>query len=103
MDSDWEIEHSEKLLSLTWLDVLVYDIYESMDGSQSMLNVNMNSDDEPMRWITGFRTEVTREGERTHNNDFLCHTNVDFLARFILGTSIFRNEWHYTIHAKPQY
>jgi len=78
MDADWEIENSENLLSLRSPDLLVDDIYESMDGPQSILNVNMNPDHEPLRWITGFRTEVMREGETKHNNDYLCHTNVDF-------------------------
>lgn len=78
MDADWEIENTDHLLSLESPDLLVDDIYESMDGPQSIINVNMNPDHEPLRWITGFRTEVMREGETKHNNDFLCHTNVDF-------------------------
>lgn len=78
MDPDWEIVDNPNKFSLTTPDLLVDDIYESMDGPQSLINVNMNPDSEQLRWITGFRTEVIREGEQQHNNDFLCHTNVDY-------------------------
>ena len=58
--------------------LIVDNIYQSMDGPQAILNLELNSGDSGIKWITGFKAEVFREGTQEHNNDFLCHTNIDF-------------------------
>ena len=78
IDSDWEISRSEDILKLESPDLLVDNIYQSMDGPQAILNLNVNPDAPNIKWITGFKAEVFKEGTTTHNNDFLCHTNIDF-------------------------
>lgn len=77
IDHDWEVEHKEDVVKLESPDLLVDNIYQSMDGPQAILNLNVNPGDE-IKWITGFKAEVVKEGTTTHNNDFLCHTNIDF-------------------------
>ena len=49
-----------------------------MDGPQAILNLELNPEADELKWITGFKAEVYREGTSEHNNDFLCHTNIDF-------------------------
>ena len=65
-------------LSLESPDLLVDNIYQSMDGPQAVLNLNLNEGGKKVQWITGFKAEVFKEGTQTHNNDFLCHTNIDY-------------------------
>ncbi|MCW5520993.1 hypothetical protein J1N09_14180 [Aureitalea sp. L0-47] len=78
IDHDWEISHSDSTIALESPDLLVDNIYQSMDGPQAILNLELNPEDDNLKWITGFKTEVFREGTYEHNNDFLCHTNIDF-------------------------
>lgn len=78
MDHKWEVKDSEVAMILDSPELLVDDIYQSMDGPQALINLNMNPDGEDIRWITGFKTEVIKTGTNSHNNDFLCHTNIDF-------------------------
>lgn len=78
IDHDWEIHENENALNLESPDLLVDNIYESMDGPQAVLNLNLNTDGKKVQWITGFKTEVFKEGTQIHNNDFLCHTNIDY-------------------------
>ncbi len=78
IDHSWEISRNEEALKLESPDLLVDNIYQSMDGPQAILNINVNPDSLKMKWITGFKAEVFREGANEHNNDFLCHTNIDF-------------------------
>jgi hypothetical protein len=78
IDSDWEISRHSKKLKLESPELLVDNIYQSMDGPQAILNLNVNPNTSQIKWITGFKAEVFKEGTTTHNNDFLCHTNIDF-------------------------
>ncbi|MAP53371.1 hypothetical protein [Altibacter sp.] len=78
IDHDWEIQRKDGLVTLESPDLLVDNIYQSMDGPQAMLNLDLNPDSDRLKWITGFKAEVYREGTNVHNNDFLCHTNIDF-------------------------
>ena len=77
IDHDWEVAHQLDVVKLESPDLLVDNIYQSMDGPQAMINVNVNPGNE-LKWITGFKAEVFKEGTNVHNNDFLCHTNIDF-------------------------
>lgn len=77
IDHDWEVEWLSDKVKLESPDLLVDAIYQSMDGPQAVINLELNKDDE-VKWITGFKAEVFREGTNEHNNDFLCHTNIDF-------------------------
>jgi hypothetical protein len=78
IDHDWEISHTDTTIQLESPDLLVDNIYQSMDGPQAILNLDLNPDENNLKWITGFKAEVYREGTSEHNNDFLCHTNIDF-------------------------
>ncbi|MEL6810248.1 MAG: hypothetical protein AAFP76_02815 [Bacteroidota bacterium] len=78
IDHDWEVDENETLLSLESPDLLVDNIYQSMDGPQAVINLSMNQGSHKVQWITGFKAEVYREGTQKHNNDFLCHTNIDY-------------------------
>ena len=78
IDNDWEVTRTSELLKLESPELLVDEIYESMDGPQALLNLTMNEEGSDIRWIRGFKAEVFREGTSVHNNDFLCHTNIDF-------------------------
>ncbi|MBT8256265.1 MAG: hypothetical protein KJO23_06975 [Bacteroidia bacterium] len=78
IDNDWEIEESTYAWKLESPELLVDNIYQSMDGPQAVLNLNMNPNSEKVQWITGFKAEVLREGTSEHNNDLLCHTNIDY-------------------------
>ncbi|NND62311.1 MAG: hypothetical protein HKN48_03865, partial [Flavobacteriaceae bacterium] len=78
IDHDWEISEGENEIILESPELLVDNIYQSMDGPQAVLNLNVNSGVEKLKWITGFKAEVFREGTTVHNNDFLCHTNFDY-------------------------
>lgn len=78
IDHDWEVEQQETALLLESPDLLVDNIYQSMDGPQAVINLNLNEGGTKVQWITGFKAEVFREGTQTHNNDFLCHTNIDY-------------------------
>ncbi|WP_233273939.1 hypothetical protein [Altibacter lentus] len=78
IDPDWEIRRNDAGVVLESPDLLVDNIYQSMDGPQAMLNLDLNPDAAAVKWITGFKAEVYREGTNVHNNDFLCHTNIDF-------------------------
>lgn len=78
IDHDWEIAHSDTNITLESPDLLVDNIYQSMDGPQAILNLELNPEEDQLKWITGFKAEVYREGTTEHNNDFLCHTNIDF-------------------------
>ncbi len=78
IDHDWEVSHTDTTISLESPDLLVDNIYQSMDGPQAILNLDLNPEDNDLKWITGFKAEVYREGTTEHNNDFLCHTNIDF-------------------------
>jgi hypothetical protein len=78
IDPDWEVEEGKTALLLESPDLLVDNIYQSMDGPQAVINLNMNEGGTRVQWITGFKAEVYREGTQKHNNDFLCHTNIDY-------------------------
>jgi len=78
IDHDWEIEENDTLIRLESPDLLVDNIYQSMDGPQAILTLNLNERGNTIQWITGFKTEVFKEGTQIHNNDFLCHTNIDY-------------------------
>ena len=78
IDHDWEIDHSDSSIALESPELLVDNIYQSMDGPQAILNLELNPEADRLKWITGFKAEVFREGTSEHNNDFLCHTNIDF-------------------------
>ena len=78
IDNDWEVAYNESSVKLESPALLVDDIYQSMDGPQAMINLDMNPDSTVVRFITGFKAEVMRKGTDMHNNDFLCHTNIDF-------------------------
>jgi len=78
IDHDWEIMENDSSVQLESPELLVDNIYQSMDGPQAILNLELNSGDSCIKWITGFKAEVFREGTQEHNNDFLCHTNIDF-------------------------
>jgi len=78
IDHDWEIMENDSSVQLESPELLVDNIYQSMDGPQAILNLELNSGDSGIKWITGFKAEVFREGTQEHNNDFLCHTNIDF-------------------------
>jgi len=78
IDHDWEIDETESQLILESPDLLVDNIYHSMDGPQAVLDLNINQGGTKVQWITGFKAEVIRDGTQTHDNDFLCHTNIDY-------------------------
>jgi len=78
IDNSWEINEAESALKLESPDLLVDNIYQSMDGPQAVINLSLNEGGTKVQWITGFKAEVFREGTQTHNNDFLCHTNIDY-------------------------
>jgi hypothetical protein len=78
IDHDWEVEEGSDLVHLESPDLLVDNIYQSMDGPQAVLNLHLNEGGQNVQWITGFKAEVFKEGTQTHNNDFLCHTNIDY-------------------------
>jgi len=78
IDHDWEIDETENQLILESPDLLVDNIYHSMDGPQAVLNLNINQGGTKVQWITGFKAEAIRDGTQTHDNDFLCHTNIDY-------------------------
>lgn len=78
IDPNWETARLEDRIQLVSPDLLVDDIYQSMDGPQAVLNVNVNPNRQGLKWITGFKAEVIKEGTKEHNNDFLCHTNLDY-------------------------
>ncbi|KAA3621180.1 MAG: hypothetical protein DWP94_10975, partial [Flavobacterium sp.] len=78
IDHDWELMENDNKVQLESPELLVDNIYQSMDGPQAILNLELNPDDTGIKWITGFKAEVFREGTQQHNNDFLCHTNIDF-------------------------
>lgn len=78
IDHDWEVSEENNSVKLESPDLLVDNIYQSMDGPQAIINLELNKDTTAIKWITGFRAEVFREGTAKHNNDFLCHTNIDF-------------------------
>ncbi len=78
IDPDWEVMEGEKEIAMESPELLVDNIYRSMDGPQAVLNLNVNPEGKQIQWITGFKAEVFREGTDVHNNDFLCHTNFDY-------------------------
>ncbi len=78
IDHDWEVEEGNDMVHLESPDLLVDNIYQSMDGPQAVLNLHLNEGGQNVQWITGFKAEVFKEGTQTHNNDFLCHTNIDY-------------------------
>jgi len=78
IDPSWEVVEGEDQIVLESPDLLVDNIYQSMDGPQAVINLNLNEGGKKVTWITGFKAEVFREGTQQHNNDFLCHTNLDF-------------------------
>jgi len=78
IDPSWDIQKKDQELALESPDLLVDNLYQSMDGPQAVLNLNLNEGGTKVTWITGFKAEVFKEGTQTHNNDFLCHTNIDF-------------------------
>jgi hypothetical protein len=78
IDNDWEIAREPNSVKLESPELLVDNIYQSMDGPQALINIELNQNSEEIKWITGFKAEVYRDGTNTHNNDFLCHTNIDF-------------------------
>jgi hypothetical protein len=78
IDNDWEISLDKNILKLESPELLVDGIYQSMDGPQAFLYLDINPNTVNHKWITGFKTEVWKDGTNSHNNDFLCHTNIDF-------------------------
>lgn len=78
IDPDWEVNQVDNRVSLHSPELLVDDLYQSMDGPQAMINLDLNEEGSELQWITGFKTQVFREGTDAHNNDFLCHTNLDY-------------------------
>ena len=78
IDNDWEITIAENEFMLESPELLVDDIYQSMDGPQAFIYLDINPNTSKMKWITGFKAEVIRNGTTSHNNDFLCHTNIDY-------------------------
>lgn len=73
----WHITRGEQNVKLLTPELLVDGIYQSMDGPQAMTTININKTPS-YQWLTGFKTEVFKEGSNRHNNDFLCHTNIDY-------------------------
>ena len=78
IDPSWEIDTSEQQLALESPSLLVDNIYQSMDGPQAILNLTMNPANDRIQWVTGFKAEVFKKGTTEHNNDYLCHTNIDY-------------------------
>ena len=78
IDHDWEITVAENEFRLVSPELLVDGIYQSMDGPQAFIYLDINPNTSKMKWITGFKAEVIQNGTTTHNNDFLCHTNIDY-------------------------
>jgi len=78
VDHEWDIVYNDNLLQMQSPDLLIDNIYQSMDGPQALININVNPEGNGIKWITGFKVEVFREGTIKHNNDLLCHTNIDF-------------------------
>ena len=78
LDHEWEITLAENAFRLASPELLVDDIYESMDGPQAFIYLDINPNNSKMKWITGFKAQVIQNGTKAHNNDLLCHTNIDF-------------------------
>jgi len=78
IDPDWDIAYGETSVTLKTPEMLLDGIYQSMDGPQAIINFNVNPKGSSYKWITGFKTEAFRKGDIKHNNDYLCHTNIDF-------------------------
>ena len=78
IDHEWEISIAENAFRLESPELLVDDIYQSMDGPQAFIYLDINPNTTKMKWITGFKAEVIQNGTKTHNNDLLCHTNIDY-------------------------
>ena len=78
LDPDWEIIIAENAFRLASPELLVDDIYQSMDGPQAFIYLDINPNNSKMKWITGFKAEVIQNGTKAHNNDLLCHTNIDY-------------------------
>ncbi|MFT4669713.1 MAG: hypothetical protein ACI9HJ_001287, partial [Ulvibacter sp.] len=78
IDHDWEISIAKNEFRLESPELLVDDIYQSMDGPQAFIYLDINPNTSKMKWITGFKAEVIQNGTTTHNNDLLCHTNIDY-------------------------
>ena len=78
IDHEWEISIGENEFRLASPELLVDDIYQSMDGPQAFIYLDINPNTSKMKWIAGFKAEVIQDGTKKHNNDLLCHTNIDY-------------------------
>lgn len=77
LESNWEINNSNKEYHMSSPTFLIDGIYKSMEGPKASRYIQL-SPEKKLVWITGFK--ISAEDASTKQpltNDYICHMNVD--------------------------
>ena len=96
VDSDWEKETTNKLMTVTTPTMVVDGVFKSMEGPVVYEFFAVNPDKEELIWLNSFSTKAMNLDNEQISNDFVCHTNVDFMfiehyGKWGLNESLYRN------------
>jgi hypothetical protein len=82
LDPNWHKETNDSILTFTSPTMLVDGKFKSMEGpivaSYFKLNRELNEKEE-LLWITSFKTGAINNNSNLISDDFICHTNIDFM------------------------
>ncbi|NQY28885.1 MAG: hypothetical protein HRT69_05365 [Flavobacteriaceae bacterium] len=82
IDSDWKKNHNENTLEFTSPSFLIDNIYKSMEGPKALQYFSFNTDKDELLWMTYFQvTALDKNEENILSNDFICHTNINFIPQ----------------------
>lgn len=98
LDSDWEQERSDDKLTFISPTMLIDGKFKSMEGPivQNYFNLKEEGEEEELLWITSFKSEALDLGLNRISDDYICHSNVDFMyldhySRWDLHDDLYRS------------
>ncbi|RED48432.1 hypothetical protein [Seonamhaeicola aphaedonensis] len=80
IDSDWDKTIENKQLNFESPSLLIDGIYKSMEGPKTMQYFNIDSDNDSLFWMTGFKVNAKHtKSNKAISNDFICHMNINYI------------------------
>lgn len=79
VDSEWRSDIAANKAVFTTPTLVVDKIFKSMQGPAVEKYVTIDDSREELVWLNSFKTRAISEDGVTISNDFVCHSNVDFL------------------------
>jgi hypothetical protein len=80
LDPDWTQENTENKTIFTSPTLLIDRPYKSMEGPAAIDYFTIDASKEELLWLTGFETQAQDLDKHKISTDFICHSNIDFVA-----------------------